>query len=146
MRRIAAVRLRRCGFEALMDVAMLIVTELLTNALLHSGSTEISLRISVEDGCLRIAVRDGMPVSAEPRAATDTAESGRGLMIVEALAAGPGEPTARRPGAVSCCRGERSRDSNHGGPLEPPRREVGAAGRPRGCENGSGKDPAVAAF
>uniref|UniRef100_A0AAU1IDF8 ATP-binding protein n=1 Tax=Streptomyces sp. NBC_00180 TaxID=2903632 RepID=A0AAU1IDF8_9ACTN len=83
-RRRAASALR---FEALMDVVMLIVTELLTNALLHSGSTEISLRISVEDGCLRIAVRDGMPGSAEPRAATDTAESGRGLMIVEALAA-----------------------------------------------------------
>ncbi|MER5222879.1 ATP-binding protein [Streptomyces flaveus] len=85
MRRIAAARLRYCGLEAMTGEVMSIVSELLTNALLHSGTTEISLSISVKDGTLRIAVRDGMPGSAEPKAADDNAESGRGLMLVEAM-------------------------------------------------------------
>jgi signal transduction histidine kinase len=85
MRRIAAARLRCCGFEALISEVMLIVSELLTNAILHSGATEISLNITVQDGSLHIAVRDGMPCSAEPRHADTDAESGRGLVLVDAL-------------------------------------------------------------
>jgi anti-sigma regulatory factor (Ser/Thr protein kinase) len=64
---------------------VLIVSELLTNALLHSGTTEISLNITVRDGSLHIAVGDGMPGAAEPREAGEGAESGRGLALVEAL-------------------------------------------------------------
>ena len=85
MRRTAAARLRCCGLEAMTDDVMLIVSELLTNALLHSGTTEISLTIAVEDGSLHIAVRDGRPGSAMAKAAEDEDESGRGLLLVEAL-------------------------------------------------------------
>ncbi|MEV8597317.1 ATP-binding protein [Streptomyces sp. NPDC052012] len=90
MRRIAAARLRYCGLEAMTDEVMLIVSELLTNALQHSGTTEISLNITVEDGALRVLVRDGMPGGFTPQHPTDTAESGRGLLLVDALAKGCG--------------------------------------------------------
>ncbi|MCW8382364.1 ATP-binding protein [Streptomyces justiciae] len=85
LRRIAAARLRYCGFEALREDVMLIVTELLTNALLHSGTTQISLDIAVDKGDLCIAVGDGVPGRAEPNPADGNAESGRGLLIVDAL-------------------------------------------------------------
>ncbi|WP_369228856.1 ATP-binding protein [Streptomyces sp. R21] len=85
MRRIAAARLRCCGLEALISEVMLIVSELLTNAILHSGTTELSLNITAHDGSLHIAVRDGMPCSAEPKHADTDAESGRGLALVDAL-------------------------------------------------------------
>lgn len=85
MRRIAAARLRYCGLETMQSEVVLIVSELLTNALLHSGTTEISLNITVRDGSLHIAVGDGMPGAAEPREAGEGAESGRGLALVEAL-------------------------------------------------------------
>lgn len=86
LRRIAAARLRYCGLEALHDDVMLIVSELLTNAVLHSGTKQISLKITFEDGALRIAVGDGMPGCAEPKPTDDAAESGRGLALVHALA------------------------------------------------------------
>lgn len=89
MRRIAAARLRYCGFEALREDVMLIVTELLTNALLHSGTTQITLSITVEEveggETLRIAVGDGMPGVAAPKQADASAESGRGLLLVKHL-------------------------------------------------------------
>lgn len=85
MRRIAAARLRHRGLEALLDDVMLILSELLTNALLHSGAKEIRLNIAVRDGFLHMAVTDGMPGSATRTYVNDKAESGRGLALVEAL-------------------------------------------------------------
>lgn len=86
MRRKAAAKLRHSGCQALIDEVMLIVSELLTNALLHSGTTEIRLIIAVKGEALHIAVRDGVPGEARPRAAgDDKSESGRGLLLVEAL-------------------------------------------------------------
>lgn len=86
MRRIAAARLRCCGLQALTDDVMLIVSELLTNALLHSGTSEIRLRLTVEEDFLCIAVSDGVPSGIAPVPADEKAESGRGLILVAALA------------------------------------------------------------
>ncbi|MEV7683103.1 ATP-binding protein [Streptomyces sp. NPDC088341] len=85
IRRIAAAKLKYCGLEALTDMVMLLVSELVTNAIVHSGTTEICLRLVVRDGFLRIAVIDGMPGRATPRHADDNALSGRGLVLVESL-------------------------------------------------------------
>ncbi|MFC9915367.1 ATP-binding protein [Streptomyces sp. NPDC127197] len=87
MRRIAAAKLRYCGLGALIDEVMVIVSELLTNAVLHSGTKEITLSLSVRDGFLRVTVTDGMPGGATRQAANEDAESGRGLALVEALVA-----------------------------------------------------------
>jgi hypothetical protein len=85
MRRIAAARLCYCGLEAMTDDVMLIVSELVTNAVLHSRTTEISLSMTVRDGFLHITIVDGMPGCAAAKHADDNAESGRGLALVEAV-------------------------------------------------------------
>ncbi|GAA2345102.1 hypothetical protein GCM10010431_80850 [Streptomyces kunmingensis] len=83
MRRIAAARLRHCGLEALSDEVTLVVSELVTNALLHSGTAEVGVTMAIQDGFLTITVTDGMSGAAVPGLADGDAESGRGLDIVE---------------------------------------------------------------
>ncbi|WP_406376631.1 ATP-binding protein [Streptomyces sp. NBC_00647] len=105
VRRIAAARLRYCGLEAMTDHVALIISELLTNALLHSGTKEISLTIAVRDGFLRIAVRDGMAGCADHGEVDEGAESGRGLALVDALVKESGGAWGTGDaGAVTWCR------------------------------------------
>jgi signal transduction histidine kinase len=105
MRRIAAARLRHCGLEAMTDDVMLIVSELLTNALHHSGAAEISLKVAVRDGFLHISVDDGTPARIKPVPASAEAESGRGLALVAALAEeGGGSFGTSDQGATVWCR------------------------------------------
>ncbi|MGW3669148.1 ATP-binding protein [Streptomyces sp. NPDC005141] len=104
-RTLTAARLRHCGLELMTDDVTLIVSELLTNALLHSGTTEISLTIALRDGFLRITVRDGMAGCAEPSNADQDAESGRGLALVDALVKENGGVWGTSDaGAVTWCR------------------------------------------
>ncbi|WP_370517746.1 ATP-binding protein [Streptomyces acidiscabies] len=104
MRRIAAARLRYCGLDVLIDEVMLIVSELLTNAVLHSGSREITLSLRLADGVLHIAVTDGIPGHARRRNVDDDAESGRGLALVEAVVEeNGGEWGTRDVGAETWC-------------------------------------------
>ncbi|MFI0511163.1 ATP-binding protein [Streptomyces sp. WSLK1-5] len=85
MRRLVAARLEQCGLEAMTDDVLVMVSELLTNALVHSGSGEISLSLVVLANDLRIEVRDGMPGVAEPKRPEPLDESGRGLWLLDAL-------------------------------------------------------------
>lgn len=85
LRRIAAAKLRYCGLDLLIDEVLLIVSELLTNAVLHSGTRQITLSLRLEHGVLRIAVVDGMPGGARREDVNGEAESGRGLALVDAL-------------------------------------------------------------
>ncbi|MFC7304764.1 ATP-binding protein [Streptomyces monticola] len=72
--------------EDVQDVAVLAVSELATNAVLHAAaSTTITVLVEVASD-LHVAVRDAtkqLPVRKDPRG-TDN-ENGRGLAIVEAL-------------------------------------------------------------
>ncbi|MFC7636316.1 ATP-binding protein [Streptomyces thermogriseus] len=86
LRRVTAAELRYCGLDALVDDVMLIVSELWTNALLHSGTSEITLSIKVQNGFLHVIVDDGMPGFPVSKAADEEALSGRGLALVDALA------------------------------------------------------------
>lgn len=67
------------------DVAQLAVTELVTNAIEHAtGPVEVLVRV---DAIVHVAVRDGSP---DPPVARETGwedERGRGLAIVDAIAA-----------------------------------------------------------
>ncbi|MCG7202355.1 ATP-binding protein [Streptomyces arenae] len=87
MRRIAKAALQRHGLAALVDAAALVVSELVGNAVLHSGTAEVRTIMVVRSGILHIVVVDGMPGQAVLRTADDVAESGRGLFLVEAVAA-----------------------------------------------------------
>ncbi|GAA0906609.1 hypothetical protein GCM10009549_11770 [Streptomyces thermoalcalitolerans] len=83
---------------------MLIVSELWTNALLHSGTSEITLSIKVQDGFLHIIVDDGMPGFPVSKAADEEALSGRGLALVDALAKEHGgEWSATEDGTATWC-------------------------------------------
>ncbi|MEU3945898.1 ATP-binding protein [Streptomyces sp. NPDC029526] len=89
-RQVTAARLRYCGLEALVDDATLIVSELVTNAIQHGEGAQVTLTVTVRDGFLRLAVHDettGRPVI---RTADDYAERGRGLFLVDRLAAAHG--------------------------------------------------------
>ncbi|MFB7273930.1 ATP-binding protein [Streptomyces sp. NPDC056244] len=90
------------GLSALEDSAVLILSELFSNASLHARVTPeqvIETHYFRSSGGLRIEVHDGSPDRPQPRTPDPEASDGRGLLLVEALAdewgvadrAGPGK-------------------------------------------------------
>ena len=79
--------LRDWGLEATTDVAVLLADELVTNAILHAKS-EIGVTVALQPNPLRVDVSDAshaLPVLREED--ERLRESGRGLHLVETLAA-----------------------------------------------------------
>ena len=75
------------GCRDLVDVAMLIVSELVTNAVVHAA-TPAELRAEWSHGVLRLEVLDHAEGSPpDPRIASPDDEGGRGLFLVDALSA-----------------------------------------------------------
>ena len=68
----------------LMDDALLLISELVTNAVLHGGPP-ISLAIECDETLLHVRVRDGSSALPAPRVAGVEAEGGRGMMLVALL-------------------------------------------------------------
>jgi anti-sigma regulatory factor (Ser/Thr protein kinase) len=90
--------LRDWRAEELCEDAALVITELVVNAIKHA-QTDLELRMVHIDGGVRIEVRDGSTSLPTRRDATDVAENGRGLRLVDALAARYGvepEQTGKR--------------------------------------------------
>ncbi|MFF7803090.1 ATP-binding protein [Streptomyces olivaceus] len=87
MRHLTRERLTSRGLTCVADDAALIVSELITNAILHSGGRQVQLNLDLHDDVLCIRVHDGV---AGPRrtAATpeDDDEHGRGLVLVQEIA------------------------------------------------------------
>lgn len=93
-RRFAAQHCRLWGCESNVDSALVVVSELVTNAILHGGS-ECELRLSLAKGALRVEVVDYGSGNPDLMAATAQDEHGRGLLLISALAAAWGvEATA----------------------------------------------------
>ncbi|WP_405505207.1 ATP-binding protein [Streptomyces purpurascens] len=70
------------------DSAALVVSELVTNAIVHTASTHIVCELHDGDDLVRIAVRDEGCAPGQPHAAGRTRpeeEHGRGLLLVDAL-------------------------------------------------------------
>jgi len=94
-RRLLRDNLRQWGVPALADTAELLTTELVTNALQHTGGgAELTATLSpAPRNRLRIEVRDSLArrpprrgVAAAPAAgAGEHGTSGRGLLLVQAL-------------------------------------------------------------
>lgn len=76
---------RDWGLGAITDDATLIVSELVTNALVHTIGP-VLLSLDADDSRLRIEVRDDSRQHPHLSDALTTAEQGRGLMIVAATA------------------------------------------------------------
>jgi anti-sigma regulatory factor (Ser/Thr protein kinase) len=84
-RRFVRSTLQAWGLDGLVDTAMLVVSELATNAVLHARST-FTVRLSVDTaGRLRLEVVDGSVKQPLSRHAGTSAATGRGLAIVEGL-------------------------------------------------------------
>jgi anti-sigma regulatory factor (Ser/Thr protein kinase) len=84
-RRLTKEALSRWGCDGLIDDAQLVVTELVTNAILHSKS-DCTVTIDLGAQKLRIAVTDNGNGVPEPQPFDLTREGGRGLLIVATLA------------------------------------------------------------
>ncbi len=70
--------------EDLVETAELLVSEIVTNALVHAG-TPIEVAFSFVDGGLRVEVTDGSPHSPARRGYGPNAGTGRGLMLLEEM-------------------------------------------------------------
>jgi len=79
----AALEARGAGVDA--EVAVLLTSEVVTNALLHARSPMI-LAVDVGPHRVRVAVHDGSAAVPQVRDYSATAVTGRGLRLVEALA------------------------------------------------------------
>lgn len=76
--------LASAGREDLIETAELLVSEVVTNALLHAG-TPIDLAVFVADGGLRVEAGDGSPHFPRRRGYAPTAGTGRGLMLLQQM-------------------------------------------------------------
>lgn len=78
-----------CGDAAIptdaVETAVLLVTELVSNAIEHGGGTAV-LDAAVDDGRLRVSVDDDDPTLPAVGLAAVDAERGRGMLLVDALA------------------------------------------------------------
>ena len=86
-RRLVEAAVTAAGLDALMDEALLLTTELVTNAVVHAG-TEVELAVHTSDSLLRVEVVDFHPgqVPAPRDSVEDDREGGRGLFLLGALA------------------------------------------------------------
>lgn len=77
----------------LLDDARLVISELVTNAVIHAD-TPLSVSVRAERAGVWLSVRDGSPTMPTPRAPSPRTASGRGLQLVAALSRDWGvEPT-----------------------------------------------------
>lgn len=91
---------RRWGCHDVIEDGLLVVSELVTNAVVHPGR-RCELAIAARGGWLRVEVRDPGSDGPEVQAADEGAEHGRGLVLVSALTEAWGvEPLAAGGKAV----------------------------------------------
>lgn len=96
-RRFVAECADRLGRPEVAELAQLLVSELVTNAVAHAH-TAVRVECSPTDGGLRVAVRDGSRDQPTVRAPDAWDEKGRGLLLVENLAARWGTECGAGPG------------------------------------------------
>lgn len=82
----ADAALRAAGVvEAVAERVALVVTELVTNAVVHAR-TEVDFVVDVDGATVRVGVGDGRTRSPVPRSPTIADRSGRGMLLVHAFA------------------------------------------------------------
>jgi DNA-binding NarL/FixJ family response regulator len=84
--------LRRWDCGEQLDVINLLVSEVVTNAIVHAG-TDVEVSVELKPDAVRIEVSDETLSMPAPRDASDEETSGRGLALVEALASAWGVET-----------------------------------------------------
>ncbi len=84
-----AAYLARWDLSSIADDAVLATDELFANAVRHASAgpaDTIAVTLECADRVLRVTLADSSPARPRPRTVDGTAESGRGLAIVAALA------------------------------------------------------------
>jgi anti-sigma regulatory factor (Ser/Thr protein kinase) len=81
-----AAALHEWGCDGVADIATLLVSELVTNAVQHTRSTAVLTARYDEDGQVEVRVRDDGESLPQLKQTGPDDESGRGLMLVNALA------------------------------------------------------------
>jgi anti-sigma regulatory factor (Ser/Thr protein kinase) len=84
-RRFVDGALNDSGFAGDLDTVLLLVSEVVTNAVRHAG-TPFDLTLEVDGTEVTVTVVDASPAPATVRVPTPGSTSGRGLLIVERLA------------------------------------------------------------
>jgi anti-sigma regulatory factor (Ser/Thr protein kinase) len=84
VRRFVAATLRRWGHGNLCDTAELLVSEVVTNVVVHAGTPGEAVLVELPDG-VRIAVTDTGRQLPDPRDPSPAEPDGRGLGIVAML-------------------------------------------------------------
>jgi anti-sigma regulatory factor (Ser/Thr protein kinase) len=84
-RRFVTSALSQLGLPELTDTALILVSELVTNAVLHARS-EVTLTVARTDDGLRMEVGDHSSLAPSMRHYSAEAATGRGLVLVESLA------------------------------------------------------------
>lgn len=84
-RRFVAAALEGWGLGRLEEVACLLVSELVSNVVLHAG-TELDVRLRRFDTRVRVEVHDGSPQLPERKYYSPTSTTGRGLVFIAELA------------------------------------------------------------
>ncbi|UXY33051.1 ATP-binding protein [Streptomyces sp. HUAS TT20] len=82
------------------DDVQLCTSELVTNAILHGASAggRVLVRVTLDDIQVRIEVHDSGDATPRRRHVADTADSGRGLLLVSAVAEDWGVEERQGPG------------------------------------------------
>ena len=84
-RRAVAECASRLGLDEVVDDLLLVVSELVTNAVRH-GAPPVHLELLADADVVRVTVGDGDPGLPRPREVDDEAEGGRGMLLVDMLA------------------------------------------------------------
>jgi hypothetical protein len=101
-RRFTSQTIERWGGDFLEEDALLVVSELASNAVLHAES-DFVVTLSSDDRTLRVAVRDrslALPQQRDRRPDADALSGGRGLLLTESFAHAWGTDTLGRDGKV----------------------------------------------
>jgi anti-sigma regulatory factor (Ser/Thr protein kinase) len=88
--------------SAASDAAVLLASELVTNAVLHAR-TPMTLTVAAGEGTIRVEVRDWHPALPQARRYNVDTATGRGLRLLETIASAWGVlkvPSAAQPGKI----------------------------------------------
>ncbi len=99
-RRFASATLRRWGLDPVVDDMALVVSELVTNAIVHAHSGPV-LRLSRTGRGVRVEVQDAGSGAPDPQPPSRTSEGGRGMHLVDAVATAWGVDTGTAAGTSS---------------------------------------------
>lgn len=124
------------------DTAALVISELVTNAIVHTASSRVVCELHDHDDTVRIAVQDEgcAPDEPHPSPQRPEEEHGRGLLLVEALCQAWG---AQEHGPGLLVWAELRRQTDAARETGEPRNDLGWGARPApGPSHGSSHEPA----